>query len=413
MTASFGQFFGSVRDLPRAFALSSLLAGFLVVVVVFSGPVLIVVQAANAGGLSDAQMTSWVWAAIIGSGACCILMSLWYRMPVTAAWSTPGAVLLVSSLALYSYDVVIGAFIVAAIATILLGLTGWYSKVIGLIPNAVIMGMLAGVLFRYGTGLFAVLPDNTLMVVLMIIVFFALKRVNFRAPTLGALGIGLAVAALSGQLNIPPIQLTLTQPVFTAPAFSLEAILGLGLPLFVLAVTTQDAPGIAVMKNFGYEVPIDGVLKFTGTASLLLAPFGCHGINLAAITAAMIANPEAHPDPNKRYAAGVSIGLWYLLLGTFSAAAVAAFTSLPPALIAAVAGLALLGTITSATTAAVEYPGTREAGIVALLCTAANFTLLGIGAPFWGLVFGVLVHVLMNVRRQATNTPKNVDTESP
>ncbi len=399
MTAAFARFFGSVRDLPRAFSLSSLLAGLLVVVVAFSGPVLIVVQAAEAGNLTEAQAASWVWAVVVGSGIFSVIMSLWYRMPVKAAWSTPGAVLLVSSISLYSYDTAIGAFIVAAIAVIVLGLTGWFSRVIGLIPNAVIMGMLAGVLLRYGTGLFAALPENTLMVVCMIAVFFVLRRLNFRAPTLGALLTGLILAALGGQLAVPPIQLTLTQPVFTAPAFSFEAILGLGLPLFALAITTQNAPGVAVLKNYGYDVPIDGALKFTGIASLLLAPFGCHGLNLAAITAAMVANPEAHRDPNKRYSAGVSIGLWYILLGTFSAAAVAAFTSLPPALVAAVTGLALIGTISSATTAAMEYPGTREAGVVALLCTAANFNLLGIGAPFWGLVFGVAVHVIMNLRR--------------
>ncbi len=410
MTASFATFLGSVRDLPRAFSFSSLLAGLLVVVVVFSGPVLIVVQAATAGNLTEAQSASWVWAVVIGSGLLSITMSLWYRMPVKAAWSTPGAVLLISSLSFYSYDAVIGAFVVAAIATIVLGLTGWYSRLIGLIPNEVIMGMLAGVLLRYGTGLFAVLPENTVMVGLMIIVFFILKRVNFRAPTLGALAIGLLVAAISGQLNFPGISLALTQPVFTAPTFSIEAILGLGLPLFVLAVTTQDASGLAVLRNYDYEVPIDGVLKFTGTASLLLAPFGCHGLNLAAITAAMIASPEAHRDPNKRYSAGVSVGLWYLLLGTFSAAAVAAFTSLPPAMIAAVAGLAVLGAITSSTATAVQKPDTREAAVVALLCTAANFNLFSIAAPFWGLVFGVLVHVILNGRRP--NIPQNAEIET-
>lgn len=410
MAASFARFFGSVRDLPRAFALSSLLAGLLVVVVVFSGPALIIVQAATAGNLTEAQSASWVWAVVIGSGLFSIIMSLWYRMPVKAAWSTPGAVLLISSLSLYSYDAAIGAFIAASVATIVLGLTGWYSRLIGLIPNEVIMGMLAGVLLRYGTGLFAVLPDNTVMVTLMIITFFLLKRVNFRAPTLGALLIGLVIAAISGQLNLPPISLAVTQPVFTAPSFSFEAILGLGLPLFMLAVTTQDASGLAVLRNYGYEVPIDGVLKFTGIGSLLLAPFGCHGLNLAAITAAMIASPEAHRDPNKRYTAGVSIGLWYLLLGTFSAAAVAAFSSLPPAMIAAVAGLAVLGAITSSTATAMQVSNTREAAIVALLCTAANFNLFSIAAPFWGLVFGVLVHVIMNGRR--SNTLNDADIES-
>ena len=399
MTASFARFRGSVRDLPRAFALSSVLSGLLVVIVAFSGPVLIVIQAATAGHLNEGQAASWLWSAVIGSGILSLIMSLWYRMPVTAAWSTPGVVLLISSIALYPYSSVIGAFLIAAVATILLGLTGWYSRVIALVPNAVIMGMLAGVLLHFGTGLFSALPDNTLMVTLMIAVFFVLRRVRFRVPTLGALGIGLLVAALSGQLQLPPISLALTQPVFTAPTFTPEAMLGLALPLFALALTTQDAPGIAVLRSYHYELPIDGALIFTGIGSLLLAPFGCHGLNLAAITAAMNANPEAHPDPTKRYTAGVSIGVWYILAGSFGMAAVALFTALPPALIACVAGLSLLGTITSAASAATEHSATRDAGVVALLCTAANFNLFGIGAPFWGLVFGMLVHVLLNIRR--------------
>jgi benzoate membrane transport protein len=399
MAASLSRFWGSVRDLPRAYAVPSLLAGLLVVIVVFSGPVLIIVQAATAGNLTEAQTTSWIWAVVIGAGAFSVIMSLWYRMPVKAAWSTPGAVLLISSLALYPYSEAIGAFIIAAIATILLGITGWFSRVLRLVPNAVIMGMLAGVLLRYGTGLFSVLPDNTVMIALMIIVFYILKRVGFRIPTLGALAVGLIVAALSGQLNIPPITLTITQPTFTAPTFTLEALLGIAVPLFALSITTQDAPGVAVLKSYGYAINIDSALIFTGIGSLLLAPFGCSGLNLAAITAAMVANPEAHRDPNKRYTAGVSIGLFYLLLGTFSAAAVALFTALPAALVAGVAGLSLLGTIINGTTQAVEDSATREAGMIALLCTAANFTLFGIGAAFWGLVFGVLVHVILTARR--------------
>lgn len=399
MSVSITRFWGSVRDLPRAFAVSSLLSGLLVVIVAFSGPVLIVIQAATAGRLSEAESASWLWSAVIGSGILSVMMSLWYRMPITAAWSTPGVVLLISSIGFYPYSSVIGAFIIAAIATILLGLTGWYSRVISLVPNAVIMGMLAGVLLHFGTGLFSVLPDNTLMVTLMIVVFFVLRRVRFRVPTLGALAAGLLVAGLSGQLQLPAISLTLTQPVFTAPTFTPEALLGLALPLFALALTTQDAPGIAVLRSYNYELPIDGALIFTGIGSLLLAPFGCHGLNLAAITAAMNANPEAHSDPDKRYTAGVSIGFWYILLGSFGMAAVALFTALPPALIACVAGLSLLGTITSSASAATEHAATRDAGVVALLCTGANFTLFGIGAPFWGLVFGMVVHVVLSMRR--------------
>lgn len=395
MAASFSRFLTSTRDLPRAFSFSSWLAALLVVVVVFSGPVLIILQAADAGNLTAEQATSWVWAVTFGSGLLSVIMSLWYRMPVKAAWNTPGAVLLVSSLNLYDYRVAVGAFIIAAAILVVLGVTRLYSRIIGLVPNAVIMGMLAGVLLRFGLGLFAPLADNTVLVAAMILTFFALKRVKFRVPTLGAMAVGLVIAALSGTLNIPPITVGITLPVFTAPAFTLESVLGLSIPLVVMALTTQNAPGVAVLKASGYTLPIDGALIFTGLGSLLLAPFGCHGLNLAAITAAMITNPEAHKDPNKRYTAGVAMGVYYMLIAFFSAAAVAAFTALPPALISSVAGLALLGTIMNGTAVAMEKPETRDAGLVALLCSAANFNLFGIGAAFWALLLGVVVHLLL------------------
>jgi benzoate membrane transport protein len=401
MTASLTRFLTSLRDLPRAYTWTSLLVGLLAVIVAFSGPVLIVLQAAQSARLTPEQTTSFVWAVVIGSGLMSIFMSLWYRMPVLGAWSTPGVVLLISSLGLYEYHEAIGAFVLAGAGVMLLGLTGWYSRVLRLVPTPIIMGMLAGVLLHYGADAFGVLPENPLMVIAMIAVFFVLRRRRFRAPTLGALLAGLVIAGLSGLVSIPPLDLAFTQPVFTAPTFTFSAALGIGLPLFILAITSQNAPGLAVLQNYGYTLPIDSMLIFTGFASMLLAPFGGPGINLAAITASMVASPEAHPRPQDRYTASLSTGLGYVLFGTFSAAAVTVFSALPHALMATVAGLALLGTITSAMTAAVEKPETRDAGVVALLCTAANFNLLGIGAPFWGLVFGLLVHAIYTLRRRS------------
>lgn len=388
-------FWRNLRDLPASMSLSAVVAGFLVVLVGYTGPLLIVLQAAEAGGLTESQTSSWVWACTVSYGVTSILMSLWYRQPLTAPWSTAGAALLVTSLAQYTLAQAVGAYIVAAIAIVLLGFSGLFGRAMALVPQPIFMGVLAGVLLRFGIGLFNVLPEQPIMVIAMILIFFVLKRFNFRAPTLGALIVGILIAALGGQLNMQNVPLTLTVPEFTAPEFDLRVIFSLSMPLVALALTSQYAPGQAVLKSSGYEPPINGILVFTGLSSIVFAPFGSPGSVLGALTAAMLTNPEAHPDPNKRYAASVAMGAFYILFGMFGAAVVGLFAGFPPALIAAVAGLALSGTIGSSLTGAMADSRGREGALVAFLCTAGNFSLLGIGAPFWGLVAGIGINAIM------------------
>jgi benzoate membrane transport protein len=270
-----------------------------------------------------------------------------------------------------------------------------------LIPQPIVMGMLAGVLINFGFELFQSFPQSPVMVFLMLVVFFVMRRLGFRAPTIGALIVGLVIAGLRQEIHLENLQLSLATPVWIAPTFSVEALLSLALPLFTLALTGQDAPGQAVLRNSGYEVPINKALTVTGIGSLLSAPFGGHGITLAAITAAMVTNPEAHPDPDKRYAAGVATGFWYVITGVFGATLITLFGGLPVALIHTISGLALTGAITSSLSASMADPYGREGAIVAFMCTAASFTLFNVGAPFWGLVFGVLTHLIMNYAKPA------------
>jgi benzoate membrane transport protein len=408
MLAPQPNFLRNLRDLPGSMALSAVIAGLIVALVGYSGPLLIVIQAAQAGGLTDAQTSSWVWSVAIGYGVFSALLSIYYRQPLTSPWSTAGAVLLTTSLAHFTLPQAIGAYIVAGAAAVILGLTGWFGRLMSLIPQAIVMGMLGGILLRFGIDIFGKLGDNPtqnpILIVPIVITFFVLKRQNFRAPTLGALIVGVIIAALSSQIHIENVPLTLTTPVFTAPEFSLDVILTLALPLFLLALTTQYAPGVAVLRAAGYIAPINGLLVAIGGASMLLAPFGCHGLNLGALLAAIIANPEAHPDPDKRYSAGVAVGLWYTLFGLFGATVVSVLAGLPTVLITTVAGLALTGTLTSALANAMSEPENRDGAIVAFLCSAASFSLFNIGAPFWGLVAGVAVNALMQYRRDRVKT---------
>ncbi len=380
----------NLRELPGTLTFTAWLAGLVAVLIAYSSALVIVFQAANNAGLDRAHLSSWIWALTVGSGATSILLCLWYRQPIVIAWSIAGSALLVNSLGRYPLEQAVGAYLVAGVAVAALGWLGLFRRMLALVPPPIAMGMLAGVLLHFGTNLFVALPQQPVLVLVMLVVFFLLRRQKSRIPIVGALVAGVIVAFFSGELHFQELSLELAVPVWVTPEFNFNAIIGLSLPLFVLAITSQDAPGLAVMQAAGYKTPIDGPIAFTGLTSILTAPFGGHGLNLAAIMSVICTSPEAHPDPDKRYGAGITAGIWFMVLGSFGATAVALFAGFPKALIAALAGLAMFGSIISSLTAAVIAPEERDAAVLAVLITASDITLLGIGAPFWGLVGGVL-----------------------
>lgn len=328
----------------------------------------------------------------IGTGIISITLSLWYRQPMLAAWPAAGAAMLVSSLPQYSINEAVGAYIITSIGLIALGYSGLFGRMMDYIPSTIIAGMMAGILLRFGTAVFSSLLDDPLLILVMLGGFLLLKRINFGAPTIGILVLGAATAYLMGNLDLSGVALQPTVPTLTAPAFSVQAILGLSLPLFILANASQNAPGLGVLRSFGYDAPADGPVLTTGVVSLLTAPLGNHGLCLSAITAAICVSPDAHPDPNKRYSAGVAYGAWYIIFGIFGATTVALFNAFPSSFVAALAGLSLLGAISTGLTNAMAQPREREAALIAFLFTASNVTIWGIGAPFWGLLAGVVAH---------------------
>ncbi len=386
----------NLRDLPGALTPAAWLAGLVAVLIAYTGPLVLVFQAARNAGLDRAALASWIAALTIGSGLATLPLCLWYRQPIVVAWSVAGSALLVGGLAHYSLAEAVGAYLSAGLAVALLGWSGLFRRLLALVPGPVVLGMLAGVLLRFGTGLFAALPQRPLLVATMLLAFLLLQRRGFRAPTVGALAAGLLVAALTRDLHLGGLALELARPHWVRPAFTPGALLGLALPLFVLAVASQDAPGIAVLQAAGYDPPVDGPVLVTGVASVLTAPLGGHGLNLAALMGAICAGPEAGPDPDRRYGAGVAAALWFLLFGAFGATAATLFAGFPPALVAAVAGLAMLPALVSSLAGALADPDERTGAVFALLLTAADIRLLEIGAPFWGLVLGALTSRLVH-----------------
>ncbi|MBV8633304.1 MAG: benzoate/H(+) symporter BenE family transporter, partial [Burkholderiaceae bacterium] len=383
------------------YSFSALVAGFVTVLVGFTSSAVIVFKAAENLGATPEEIGSWMCALGIGMGATCILLSLRYRVPVVTAWSTPGAAMLAVSTAHASMAEAVGAFLVSALLITLAGFTGWFERAIKKIPASIAAGMLAGVLLRFGMDVFVSMKSEFGLVFAMFCAYLVLRRLLPRYAVVGALALGLAIAACRGMLHMEGLHLQFAQLVWRAPEFSVPAIMGLALPLFVVTMASQNVPGVAVIRASGYEVPISPVIGWIGAANLVLAPFGGYALNLAAITAAICMGRESHEDPARRYVASVAAGVFYLLIGLFGATVGALFLAFPKELVLGIAGLALLGTIGNGLAAAVGDDKQREPALITFLVTASGVSLLGIGSAFWGLLAGALAMVVAHAWRKA------------
>ncbi|HEV3430502.1 MAG TPA: benzoate/H(+) symporter BenE family transporter [Paraburkholderia sp.] len=380
-------------------SVATIVAGFVAMMTGYTSSLVLMFQAGQAAHLTDAQISSWIWALSIGMAVTTIGLSLWFRAPTVVAWSTPGAALLISSLPHVPYAEAIGAYIVCALLLTAVGLTGWFDTLMKRIPAGIAAALLAGILFEIGIEIFHAAQVQTPLVLTMFFAYLLMKRFVPRYAIVGTLIVGIAAAAALGLLDFSHFRVAVAKPVFTMPAFSVQAIVSIGIPLFVVAMASQNVPGIAVIRADGYNTPSSPLIATTGLASLVLAPFGSHGVNLAAITAAICTGPHAHEDRNKRYMAAVWCGIFYLIAGIFGATIAALFAAFPQALVVSIAALALFGSIMSGLTNAMQNPKEREAALVTFMVTASGLTLLSIGAAFWGLVAGVLTQFVLNARR--------------
>ncbi|MBP7367222.1 MAG: benzoate/H(+) symporter BenE family transporter [Pseudoxanthomonas sp.] len=391
-------------SLFRDSSVSSIAAGFVTVLVGFASTAAIVFQAAQALDATPAQTASWMWALGIGMGATCIALSLRWKMPVVTAWSTPGAAVLATSAAGVSMGEAVAGFLVSALLIAIAGFSGIFERMLGRIPLSLASAMLAGVLLRFGIDAFAAIQAAPALVLSMLATWLLARRWWPRYAVIATLLAGIAAAALAGQLHLAGLRLELAQPVWTTPRLSLASILGVALPLFVVTMASQNVPGVAAIRASGYPVPVSPAIGWTGVASLLLAPFGAFALNLAAITAAICMGPEAHADPARRYTAAVWAGLFYLLVGLFGATVAGLFAAFPQALVLAIAGIALFGTLGNSLVAALREEDEREAALVTFLVTASGLSLLGVGAAFWGLVAGVCVRLALRRKRDDDGT---------
>jgi len=375
---------------------SPTVAALISVLVNYGGTFVLVFQAAELARLTPAQTASWVWAVSIGVGVTGALLSFRYKEPIITAWSTPGVAFLATVMPFTPYGEVIGAYVVSALGFILLGWSGAFEKLVRMIPGGIAAGLLAGILLQFGVNAFGGASVDPLLVIVLVISYALLKRYTPRFAVVGILAIGVAMLIAQHRIDFSAIHLRLAAPVFEMPRFSVQALLGVALPLFIITLTGQYMPGMLVLRNDGFKTSANPILTVTGLGSLIMAPFGAHAFNVAAITAAICTGPDAHPDARKRYVAGLACGAFYILVGTFGVTLATLFMVLPKAFITTLAGLALLGAIGGSLANAMADARTRETALITFLATAANVTLLGVGGAFWGLVAGLTAHLLMH-----------------
>lgn len=389
-----------MRRLLQDFSPATVVAGFVAVLVGYTSSVAIIFQATVALGATPAQTASWLWALGVGMGLTSLGLSLWTRQPVLTAWSTPGAALL-ASVSGVEMPEAIGAFIVCGLLITIAGATGWFEKLMDRIPVAIASALLAGVLARFGLDAVASARTAPVLVLAMAAAFLFGRRLWPRYAVPGVLVVGVITALAQGRLNFAGADTAqlLALPVWTAPHFTWHAAIGVALPLFIVTMASQNLPGVAAQRASGYQTPVSASIAVTGAATTLLAPFGGYAFNLAAITAAICMGREAHEDPARRYTASIAAGVFYLLLGLAGGAVALLLSAFPRELVAAIAGLALLGTIGGALAAGLKDEAHRDAAILTFLVCLSGITAFGIGAAFWGVVAGGVATLVAKVRR--------------
>ncbi|MDC5500448.1 benzoate/H(+) symporter BenE [Acinetobacter baumannii] len=392
------------KTLKNDWSISATVAGFLAVLISYSGPLIIFFQAAQRAHVSTDMMVSWIWGISIGAAVSGIYLSIKYKTPVITAWSAPGTALLVTLFPNISLNEALAAYITSAIVIFLIGITGYFDKLLKWIPQDVAAGMMAGILFQFGISLFTASDSMPLIVFSMLIVFLIAKRLMPRYTMIWVLAAGVLLSLILGKMNPVDVSFNLAIPQWISPEWTWNSTLNLAVPLILVSLTGQFLPGMAIMKLSGYDTPAKPIITATSIASLAVACVGGITIVLASITAALCMGKDAHELKEKRYIAGIANGIFYILGGLFAGSIVMLFSLLPKELVAALAGLALLGAIATNISVAMKNDGQRDAALITFLASASGMHFLGLSSVFWGICIGVIAHFILTPRSTpATN----------
>ena len=386
------------NKLIQDFSIPAVFAGFITFLIGISVSSVLVIQAAQLLGASTAQISSWFWALGLSIGLSGLILSWKFKYPVATSWSTAGLALIIATGSGYSLNEAVAAFMICGIITAVLGFFGAFERILSFIPQSLTSAMLAGVLLKFGIDVFAKLETHWGFIFTLLATYIVLKKALPRYCIVITVIVGFVICPLFMQFEIPPLNFSLTQPVWVSPDFSLQSLLGLAIPLFIINMASQYLPGIAMIKSYGYQPHVRQLVGWTGIAQAFFAPFGAFATNIAAISAAVSLDDQAHPDPQKRYIAGMSCGVFYILMGLFASTLTTLLISFPSVFIVALAGIALFATIGHNISIAFQQVDEREAALMTFLFSASGVQFFGIGSAFWGLLFGYAVYRIFRLK---------------
>ena len=386
------------NKLIQDFSIPAVFAGFITFLIGISVSSVLVIQAAQLLGASTAQISSWFWALGLSIGLSGLILSWKFKYPVATSWSTAGLALIIATGSGYSLNEAVAAFMICGVITATLGFFGAFERILSFIPQSLTSAMLAGVLLKFGIDVFAKLETHWGFIFTLLATYIVLKKALPRYCIVITVIVGFVICPLFMQFEIPPLNFSLTQPVWVTPDFSLQSLLGLAIPLFIINMASQYLPGIAMIKSYGYQPHVRQLVGWTGIAQAFLAPFGAFATNIAAISAAVSLDDQAHPDPQKRYIAGMSCGVFYILMGLFASTLTTLLISFPSVFIVALAGIALFATIGHNISIAFHQVDEREAALMTFLFSASGVQFFGIGSAFWGLLFGYAVYRIFRLK---------------
>lgn len=390
-------FAAGFAGLGNALGIKTASAGLVAAIFGCSGPALIVIGAAQKGNLTPGQTVAWLLAIYGLGGLISLIMGLYYKIPITGAYSIPGAALVAGALASFPFDQAVGAFLMAGALVFVLGITGLIGRIMHWLPMPIVMAMIAGALIRFGIGAVNALQALPVAVGLATVTFFlSMRFVKSVPPLLSALVVGLITVAFTGGFSGGEAAIHFVPPEFTSPVFALDAFFAIAVPLAILVIGAENAQAIGVLYAESYEPPVNAMTIISGIGGMLAGLIGGHNANIAGPMTAICSSEQAGDDLDNRYGATVVNGLLFAAFGIFAGVAVPLIMALPGPLIGAVAGLAMISVLLSAFQSAFDPKAGHQIGaFVALIVAMSNISLLNISAPFWALVAGALVSAVV------------------
>jgi len=386
-------------DFPSKVNSHTITAGILATIFGCTGPALIIMNSAMAGKLTQEQTISWLFSVYFFGGLLGIILALWYKQPINGAWSIPGAVMLGTSLTTFNLNQASGAYFLAGVIVLFLGLTGLISKVMRWIPLPIVMGMIAGAMIRFGTGMVTSVQQLPVVCGIALASYLLVQRVSRKIPPiLVTLVVGVVAAAAVGAFKLANVKVTWVTPQFVSMQFTMDAFFSIAIPLAVLVMGEENAQAIGVLMAQGYNPPINTMTIMSGIGGIVTSFFGGHNANIAGPMTAICSSDEAGPDKNGRYAATIINGLTFGSFGLFASVAVPFVKAVPSALISLLAGLAMIGVLLSAFEGAFATRKFRVGAFFSLVIAMSGITILKISSPFWALVGGVVVSLIMEAK---------------